>query len=643
MDTTPAKRRPFRGRLVHVPPPSAARRRAGPLALLASVAALALTAAPAQAASPQITATWVTDVTGTSVNFHAEVNPEGLTTTYRFEYITGAKYQANPPGEPFAGAAKAPPGPEAFLGSGATVQPVFQHAGGLASSTVFHYRISATNTGIGGGTTTSSPKTFTTQESTGAFSLLDQRGWEIVSPLGKNGGAIQSFGQNFGGGVLQAAAGGGAITYSSASSFGEAPQGAPPASQYISRRAAGEGGWSTENITTPALSGSYGTEPNGVPYQLFSPDLARGLLLNGEPCRGEGEGCPVANPPLPGTKAPAGYQDYYLRDNENGSFTAVLTDANSELALAPEEFSLAFAGASPDLRHAILSTCAALTPGASEVAGSEGCDPTKPNLYQYEEGQLKLVNTAPGAKLAAQGAAVSSDGFRVYFTEEGLSEEVLWLREGAAAPHELAEGAKFQTATPSGAFAFFTKAGHLSRYDAATHTATDLTPSGGVVGVLGASEDGSRVYFATAAGIFSWHSGTTATVTAAPGAAQASDYPPTAGTARVSADGTRLLFLSAASLTGYDNTDASSGQPDTEVYLFEAEPTELTCISCNPTGERPLGPSSIPGAIANPTAAASSSTPPTPSCLPTPTTAPTSMSGRPRARAAARGWAAVSA
>ncbi len=396
--------------------------------------------------------------------------------------------------------------------------------------------------------------------------------------------------------MLQAAASGpGAITYTSSSSFGGSEaQGAPQGSQYISRRN-GAAGWSTQNISTPMLSGSYGNDPNGVPYQLFSGDLARAVMLNGVHCRGEGTDCPVANPPLPGSEAPSGYQDYYLRDNEDGSFTAVATAANAELALEPEEFNLAFAGASPDLRHLVLSTCAALTPTATEVAASEGCDPTKPNLYEYSSGQLSLVNVNPGARLAAQGGGVSADGSRVYFTEAGK----LWLREGATAPHELAAAAELQTATPSGAIAFYTKAEKLYRYDASSHTSTELTPAGEVEGVLGASEDGSRVYYATAAGIFSWH-GSLSPVAATPGAATEGDYPPSTGTARVSADGARLLFLSTAPLTEYDNTDANTGQPDSEVFLYSAAGAgSLTCVSCNPTNERPVGPSTIPGASSN--------------------------------------------
>ncbi len=39
---------------------------------------------------------------------------------------------------------------------------------------------------------------------------------------------------------------------------------------------------------------------------------------------------------------------------------------------------------------------------------------------------------------------------------------------------------------------------------------------------------------------------------------------------RVSPDGRYLAFMSERPLTGYDNTDAVSGQPDEEVFLYDA-------------------------------------------------------------------------
>jgi hypothetical protein len=584
-----------------VPPRSAApntpfeRRRSAirPLIALAAIVLVGSGLLPnsADAATPAISATWVTDVTATSASLHAQVNPEGLATSYRFEYLTEAQYQDNPPGESFAEAERAPPFVEAGLGSGEAPQTAVQHLASLAPDTAYRYRIVATNsaapTGVEGEalTFTTPPNASIAAEEcpnaqlrleNGSLALPDCRAYELVSPVDKNGGAIQGFGQNSGDDVLQAAEDGNGITYSSSASFAGG-LGAPTASQYISRR--GEGGWSTENITLPTVSAAYGNAEDGVPYQLFSTDLARGLLLNGWRC-GEGEECP---------------RSYSLRESASGALTA-----------SPAEPDLRFAGASPDLRHLILSTCAALTPDATEVpSGGGGCVSAEANLYEWGEGQLTLINIlpgetqgTPGARLAAQDA-VSADGQRVYFTES--EDGALYLREAGGPtklmPETAGGGASFQTASADGSLAFFIMGGTLYRFDAASESSQPLAT--GVEGVLGASADGSRLYYATAAGLFLWDAGTTSQVAPGASAADPSDYPPSTGTARVTPDGAHLAFLSKTPLTGYDNTDQSSGEPDSEVYLYDASAEQLACVSCNPTNERPLGPSTIPGAIAN--------------------------------------------
>lgn len=539
----------------------------------------------------------MTEVTATSARLRAEINPEGVATFYRFEYLTQAAYEANLKAakDPFSGAAKAPLSGSAGIGSGSVPVAVAQHIGGLSPEAVYRYRAVATNSE---GTTTGPERSLGTQAPTNAFSLLDNRGWELVSPQDKNGGAIQPPEGIFGGGVFQAAANGQSLTYSSADSFGS-PQGAPAGSQYIATRTAS--GWSTENITTPLLAGSYGEDPDGVPYQLFSGDLSRGLLSNGQRCRGPVGECPVINPPLPGTGAPAGYRGYYLRDNSDGGFESLLSaTALAHTPLGPEQFEVDFAAASPDLAHVVLSSCAALTTDAIEVPAPEGCDPDQQNLYLWSSSGLVLVNLlpgetqgTPGAAVAAPAGAVSANGNRVYWTQGGD----LYLREGTETVQADAAqggGGTFETASADGRFAFFAVAEHLYRYDATSELATDLTPSGGVEGVLGASEDGSRVYYLSSAGLFLWNAGLTSEVAAA---ADAGNYPPAIGTARVSPDGDHLLFLSAAELTGYENEGAM------EAFLYGPPPgggpAVLTCVSCNPTGERPQGDASVPGAVAN--------------------------------------------
>jgi hypothetical protein len=60
-------------------------------------------------------------------------------------------------------------------------------------------------------------------------------------------------------------------------------------------------------------------------------------------------------------------------------------------------------------------------------------------------------------------------------------------------------------------------------------------------------------------------------------------------TARVSPDGHWLALMSSRPLTGYDNQDTSSGQPDEEVFRFHVDDGALVCASCDPTGARPVG------------------------------------------------------
>jgi hypothetical protein len=560
----------------------------------------------AAAGPPLIASTWVTGVDATAAYLHVEINPNGFLTKYFFEYISDAKFQANPPADRFAGAAKEPLTPTR-IGAGTGFEEPFRHVAGLKPATAYHYRAIATHEAPNAATTFGPARTLTTELPTSVIPPLDNRVHEMVSPVDKTGGSIQGFGQSFGGGVFQAAPSGGALTYSSAASFGPNPQGAPAASQYLSRRSAG--GWSVENITTPLLAGSYGDRPEGAPYQLFSGDLSRALLLNGRRCRGSSDKCPVANLPLPGSGAPPGYENYYLRESGAAGFNALLRAGDiGELVLSSAQFELNFAGASPDLSHVVLSTCAALTPGATEVPGLGGCDPDFQNLYAWSGGGLSLINTVPvesgeteGAALAAQGGAVSSDGSRIYWTVNGD----LYLRGEGVPPKQVDQGqgggGTFETASSDGSVAFFTATvagtGHLFRYLAATDTATDLTPSGGVLGVLGASSNGSHVYFQTSAGLELWSAGAITEVAPGAAAAAASNFPPTTGTARVTPDGDHLAFVSSAELTGYENFGFQ------EVFVYGppvggGTPT-LVCASCNPTGEIPEGAASIPGAIAN--------------------------------------------
>ena len=571
------------------------RRGAGPAAVLV---ALALTPAAAGAAVPQVQGLWATEVAARSARLHADLQLDpAQQSSYRFNYIAAAAYDANLAAgrDGFSGAKTQPPA-AAHLSAGQSQATATVAVSGLASQTLYRYRIVAANAD---GPATSPVNHFVTQELGGAFTLPDNRGWEMVSPVDKNGGQVDAPGSNNGGGAFQAAVDGNAATFSSAASFAGGAD-APPASQYVARRDAA--GWTTENVTAPLFSGSYGTEPEGTPYRVFSGDLGRALMLGGRRCRGAATGCGVASPPPSGSGAPSGYENYYLR--EGGAFSALLGGAGLLwTSLGPAQVRLDLAGATPDLRHAVLSSCAAFAPGAVEAPGGEGCDGAAPNLYLWSGSGLAAVNflpgqpqTTPGSALAAPAGAISADGRRVYWTAGGG----LYLREGALTrpvDEAVGGGGVFEVASADGAVAYFTKAGHLYRYPAGG-TVADLTPAGGVSGVLGASVAGDTVYFQDAAGLKRWRAGTTVTVAAGSDAAAPANFPPATGAARVTADGVHLAFLSAAPLRGYDNT-GPDGEPVSEVYLYDAASGSLTCVSCNPSNARPLGPSTLPGALAN--------------------------------------------
>lgn len=464
------------------------------------------------AGAPQIGAVWVTDVTSTSAVLRAEVNPQESNTHIRFEYLSLAAYDANLAGghDGFDGARSVPSSAGIGVGTGNNAIKVsFTLAAPgnpLTPSTTYRFRAVASSEA---GTAVSTARGLRTQGNAPPSGLPDGRAWEMVSPVDKGGGSIAGPGQLFGGGQIQAAAGGGALTYGSATAFGEAV-GAPPASQYLSTRVVA--GWLTQNISAPVESGGYGDSPDGVPFRIFSQDLARALVLNPRRCE-PAEPCP---------------RSYSLRESATGAFTPLAEQASGMRVLS----------ASSDL--------------SSVLFEGEG------ETYEWSGGGL-----TPKSLLPPSGA-----------------------------------GAMFQATSDDGRFIFYTESGRLHRYDTASDAAVDLTPTGGVLGVLGASAAGDSVYYQDGSGLHRWHAGTTMTVAPGAGATLSSDYPPAAGTSRLSADGTVLAFLSAAPI-GYDNTDAETGLPDVELYRYDAVADSLLCVSCNPTGERPTGSASIPGALVN--------------------------------------------
>lgn len=311
-----------------------------------------------------------------------------------------------------------------------------------------------------------------------------------------------------------------------------------------------------------------------------------------------------------------------------------------------------FVGASPDASHVVLDSSVQLTKLPEASAGG---------LYEWSRRapageRLALVSQLPsgeGGKAAGnvsfgdpQGAedvarnAISENGARVFFSAQGAGgHEHLYVRDVEKAetvrldPIESALSPLFQVASVDGAKAFFTDQQALTAGAGATNGAPDLyvcvisealkcnlsdltpPPAAGQPGageradvqggVLGASEDGSYVYFvadgvlaegatAGAPNLYVAHDGAGSWETRFIATLSGDDSPDWAShlvymTARVSPDGMWVAFMSDRSLTGYDNHDAVSGLPDEEVYLYDAGSGKLVCASCDPSGARPAG------------------------------------------------------
>jgi hypothetical protein len=137
-----------------------------------------LTPVLAQAAAPTLAAASATNIQGLSALLKGTVDPEGLTTSYYFEYSTQPS---------FAGAAKTIVSP---AGTGADPRPARAAISGLAPNTTYHYQLVASNAS---GTTVGSPASFAT---TKGFGFLAGTSGFSVRAIAEGGGGASSPGSH---------------------------------------------------------------------------------------------------------------------------------------------------------------------------------------------------------------------------------------------------------------------------------------------------------------------------------------------------------------------------------------------------------------------------------------------------------------
>jgi NHL repeat/WD40-like Beta Propeller Repeat len=549
------------------------------------------------------------DVASTSATLSAKINPLGTDTDYRLEYGTSTSY-----GHVLSG----------NVGEGTSYVLLASHIQSLESGTTYHYRIVTTNQV---GTIEGADHLFRTQTAGGVFNLPDGRAWELVTPPNKRGALIEPSIE----GQIQAATDGGAVAYSSSEPLGEDGEGKVFLSQILSRRTSN--GWTSQDIAIPHSLPHEGETAGKLldtssEYHIFSPDLSLGLV----------EPQSLSTPLSPEVTE----RTLYLRNDATGVYLPLVTEANvppgTKFGAEPQA-EMKFLVATPDLSHVIFQSPLALTPDAFSKPCLCGYNSLR-NLYEWNAGRLRLVNVFPDgaptpgeARLAGAGEygdegmishSISSDGRRVVWAYGRAYAEPasLYVRDMVKDNTVRIGGpeARFEAMNGEGSKIFFLEKGELYEFDTDTGTAISLTSNHGLDehngGVkesgLGASADGSYVYV-VATGVLAsggrsgednlyvlhdngaeWIPTYIATLSAedertwyAPAFALGVD--PAHVSSRVSPDGHYLAFMSNRPLTGYDNTDAVSGQPDEETYLYEAATDRLVCTSCNPSGARPTG------------------------------------------------------
>jgi WD40-like Beta Propeller Repeat len=460
----------------------------------------------------------------------------------------------------------------------------------------------------------------------------------------------------------QAAVNGGSLAFMSAGAFAGATGSEVP-NAYVSTRDAS--GWQLPVSLAPETT--VATPPGGtfLGYD-FAPDLTEVVIK-------------VPLQPLPpNAQVPEGVYNLFLR-RAAGDYSVLTTaapavsiPANCGQCFRTTDVS-AFAGASSDFSHVLFEANESLVPGAP-VGGVENLYESFGGQVRLvgllPDGAIAESGSTPGAGVSVfytsvnfrsshnAAHAISQDGSHVLFQaaadaggpdppQNGLLElfdrangaatiEVSAPAPGATPANPTPEPSQFWAASPDGSQVFFTSSAELTtqsntgsgnagqdlyRYRLGAGL-SDLTVDpvdangAGVIGVVGASDDGSYVYFVATGrlngrgvagepNLYVWHEnaegGTTTAFIATLSGADSGNWTNIPGELEsyLTPDGRHLAFTSVNPLTGYDNRSAT-GEKDAEVYEYSADAGELVCGSCDPNNARPTGAAFIGARLGEP-------------------------------------------
>ncbi len=488
-------------------------------------------------------------------------------------------------------------------------------------------------------------------------SLPDCRAYEMVSPVDKAGGDIKDALElnNFQTSLNRSATDGSRFTFTSYRAFGPAKS-ATYANQYLASRSAD--GWTTEPISPPLGQSSSLHGANAVlqnESKQFSSDLCTSwLTVIAEPVLAPGvpEGYPnlyrrdncgpggyaalIAAEPL---TPPDSFETELQGTSADGSVALVRVNEELTEDAVAGQLSQVYAAGEGSL-HLV---CILPSGAVSDDPCSAGTSSVLNGAFiQSEHGRNGLLKHA-----------ISADATKVYWTQvasgeaggNGNGRGSIYLRLNPTAAQSAGPGcetdkactvevsgtkspspAQFLGASEDGSKAIYeftdgALAGGLYEFDLESESSRLLGKKS--LGLAAAGSDLGEIYFVSEEKL----AGTSGATAGKPnlyldeegsksfiatlsredvthrlgvnGVSHASntDPAPDYHAAQASDDGRSLAFISTASLTGYDNTDAASpascgtsgGVCDSEVFLFQADGGALLCVSCNPSGARPRG------------------------------------------------------
>jgi DNA-binding beta-propeller fold protein YncE len=535
-------------------------------------------------AAPIVETGPVSDLTASGATLTGRLTPQGVQSTYYFEY-----------GETSGYGRRVPANVGGVAGNGYIARAVTQAITGLTPGAVYHYRLVGNNVG---GTSTGNDKTFTTDAAD-----LPQRQYEMVSPVDKQGVPVDNRLTG-----TYASVDGNRVMYATGKTVLPAGEAGPMLPRVLGSRAANA--WDSQaldlplDLLVPANELFFGTV-------AVSRDLNRALVVSQRKFTPD---------------AVEGTWNLYLREPASAPFsverlTLLASDARLD-ALTGNLGNYSQVGTSDDAR-----TLAFNDGGGTMYEASPGTGLRV--VSQLPDGTVVQSSVAATIKDAHQ---VSQDGSRIYFDARGGPAPGLYLRENGtttipiSVSHRPGDpptpvGANFEAASADGRYVIFSTAGQPGltagapdgatnkyRYDVDTDHLTLVATTAGQAGPTPGSialPEAGEVYYVNGPNLYRGHGGSATPIAVLGSATDATGHPVDrmVFNSMVSPNGRYFAFVTTAPLAGYDtdggakchalrlvNEGAHSlSTLCLALYLYDSHDGTLTCPSCRSDGRPTTG------------------------------------------------------